>query len=80
MASEKVKPAEKDKKKVASGEETKDPLSETVSLQEIRQKLLKQVEEKKYQDMVKMEEELDLPYYLHGVQNRPDFKVGKLKP
>ncbi len=52
-----------------------DPLEEKVSLHDIRQKWLEKVEEEKFNKLVKLEESVDLPYQLHGVQNRPEKKV-----
>lgn len=53
-----------------------DLLNQTMSLEEIKKKMQKPTDSSKINEMVKLEESLDLPYYLHGIQQVPEKKVA----
>lgn len=74
------------KQPVSSGQKSKiemnihkrtedDILNETLSLQQIKKNLIEKSDTSKIDAMVKLEESLDFPYYLHGVQQSPEKKV-----
>ena len=50
-------------------------LQESVSLKELKQRV-PATDSGQVEAMVRLEESLDLPYYLHGVQQVPDKKVA----
>lgn len=62
-------------KTVEQNMEAEDLLSQKVSLRDIRSQQLQKIEGEKFDKMIRIEEEVDLPYYLHGIQNKPDRKV-----
>lgn len=68
------------KKTVEENIEAEDLLSQKVSLRDIRAQQLQKFEGEKFERLVRVEEEVDLPYYLHGIQNKPDRKVNSAHP
>lgn len=52
-----------------------DMLDQSMSLQEIKKRKIEELEESKINEIIDIEESVDLPYYLHGVQNLPEKKV-----
>lgn len=62
-------------KTVEENMEAENLLNQKVSLRELRAQQLEKVDSEKFDKMIKIEEEIDLPYYLHGIQNKPDRKV-----
>ena len=71
-----IRPFSVDKSTEEKGEaKDEDMLDKKISMSEIRQNYLNTIDEYRYKRLVEVEETIDLPYHLHGVQNKPEKKV-----
>lgn len=52
-----------------------DLLEDTISLDDIKEKELKKIDSARFSNMVRIEEGVDLPFQLHGIQSKPSQNV-----